>query len=157
MKVFVSVQSIPIGYTTPAFPSLFWPLGATKPSYEQLFLYFSFDVWRFTVFWSMIFFASLYGVVGVVAGANMLQKRYRVHHIISMESTFSWTPFLVSGLYMVMGVAQGFFSGAIVGLILLAIYRAGDLTMSTWIPFCWGMALILFHICLSYSTSAMSM
>lgn len=55
--------------------------------------------------------------------------------------------------YIIAGLFKGFALGAVIGLLLSAIYRAGSLTMSTWIPFSWGVAQILYDICSSYLTS----
>lgn len=155
MKVFVSSLNVPIGYTTPIFPSLFWPLGPSKPSYLVLFLYYSRDIWKFTVFWLLIFFLIAYVLVGFMALGNMLFKGYREQKAISQMPQRSVLRRLIAVVvsYTIWGAAQGVFSGALVGLLLLAIYRAGMLAMSTWIPFCWGLAQILYHICSSYSTS----
>lgn len=155
MKVFVSASNVPIGYSVPGFPSLFWPLGPTAASYQLLFLYYSIDIWCFTVYWSLFFFTVSYTLVGVTACANMNFKCYRELKMIPQmqnRSVFGRL-IMVAVMYVLMGASQGFFSGALVGLMLLAIYRAGSLAMSTWIPFCWGFAMIFYHICLSYSTS----
>lgn len=157
MRVFVSSQNYPIGYTTPAFPSIYWPLGPLRSKYEQLFLYYSSDIWMFTVFWSMIFFFVVYGLAGVGACFNIVFKGYRLRRITKAKRSFGRRSIMVAVLYVLSGAAQGFLTGAVVGLLLQAIYRAGALTMSTWIPFCWGFALILYHICSSYSTSLMLM
>lgn len=157
MRIFVSSQNYPIGYTTPKFPSIYWPLGPLKPKYEKLFLYYSGDIWTFTVYWSMIFFASFYSLVGVWACFNILFKGLRLRRITNGKRSFVRRALSVVLLYVASGVTQGFLTGAIVGLMLQAIYRAGALTMSTWIPFCWGFGLILYHICSSYSISLMLM
>lgn len=154
MKIFVSSLDVPIGYFTPGFPSLYWPLGATKPEYNELFLYYSIDIWKFTVYWVIIFFSGAYLLVGIASFASMNLRAYRERQIVpSKKKAFVVRLIFVAFLYLVSGTAQGFMVGAIIGLLLAAIYRAGTLAMSTWIPFTWGMALILYHICSSYSTS----
>lgn len=155
MRIFVSSQNYPIGYITPQFPSIYWPLGPLKQKYEKLFLYYSGDIWRFTVYWSIIFFAAFYSLVGVWACFNIVFKGLRLRRITNGKRPFGRRALSVVLLYVLSGVAQGFLTGAIVGLMLQAIYRAGALTMSTWIPFCWGFGLILYHICSSYSISLM--
>lgn len=154
MKIFVSSLDVPIGYVTPHFPSLFWPLGSTLPRYNELFLYYSIDIWKFTVFWVIIFFSGAYLLVGVAAALSMNLRAYRERKIVQSNKKAVVLPLVLCAiLYLVAGVAQGFMLGAIIGLLLAAIYRAGALAMSTWIPFSWGMASILYHICSSYSTS----
>jgi hypothetical protein len=58
-------ESPPLGYTTPSFPSLYWPINV-KPG-QALYLYYNSDIWRFTLFWTFIIYgtfisASLYAV-----------------------------------------------------------------------------------------------
>ncbi|PSK36512.1 hypothetical protein C7M61_003985 [Candidozyma pseudohaemuli] len=154
MKVFVSSLDVPIGYLTPKFPAVFWPLGGTLPRYNELFLYYSIDIWKFTVYWVIIFFSGAYFLVGMAAALSMNLRAYRERQIVaSKKKAVVVQLVIVAFLYLVAGVAQGFMLGAIIGLLLAAIYRAGALAMSTWIPFSWGMASILYHICSSYSTS----
>lgn len=158
MKIFVSSLDVPIGYVTPKFPAIFWPLGITLPRYNELFLYYSVDIWKFTVYWVIIFFSGAYFLVGVAAFASMNLRAYRERKIVaSKKKAVVVQLVIVAALYLLAGVAQGFMLGAIIGLLLAAIYRAGALAMSTWIPFSWGMALILYHICSSYSTSLLLM
>lgn len=157
MKVFVSSQNTPIGYTTPPFPSIYWPLGSSQLLFDSLFLYYATDIWRFTVLWSVIFFTGVYTLVGISACFNVAFKGYRFGKVTSAKRSYMLRSIMIALLYVLSGAAQGFLAGAIVGLMLQAIYRAGALTMSTWIPFCWGFALIMYHICSSYSTSLMLM
>lgn len=161
MKVFVSSLNIPIGYSTPRFPSLYLPLGPFSRQYLLSFLYYSFDVWKYTVFWYVIVFGAAYLAVGLVAGANLSLNRYRFTHFKNKTSN-SNSPYkhsifnlVVVALYVVLGTIQGFLSGSIVGVLLLAIYKAGLLSMSTWIPFCWAIAGILYHICTLYRASSL--
>lgn len=183
MKVFVSSLDVPIGYSTPKFPSLYWPLGPSSSSYQNLFLYYSFDVWEFTVFWSLILYSGVYLAVGSLAAFNLGLDHFRFNHFQSelpsqpksqneevqqeqkrtyMKKSISpyhrfniFNALIIIGIYFFLGLLQGFISGAIIGALLLAIYKAGSLTMSCWIPLCWGFALILFNICSSYRTSSL--
>lgn len=175
MKVFVSSLNIPIGYTTPRFPALYWPLGATQSEYQQLFLYYSIDIWKFTVYWSLILFGAIYLLVGCIAALNISMNPYRFSQYGKdkpkpdksneyNEKTKQLLPYsklgilnslLVVVIYVLSGSIQGFVSGAVVGVMLLAIYKAGSLPMSCWIPLSWGIALILFNICNSYRTSSL--
>ncbi|CAN3371579.1 hypothetical protein DIURU_004019 [Diutina rugosa] len=152
MKVFVSSQNVPIGYTTPKFPSLYWPVGRDNSHYQVSFLYYRIDIWKFTVFWGLILSGGLYCSAGVVASAASLFNKSRQRSKVSVWMLLE--ALLVVSLYAFVGLFKGFVSGAIIGLIVGAIYRAGELSMSTWIPFCWSVAIILFDVCSSYSTSA---
>lgn len=150
MKIFVSSLDVPIGYSSPPFPSLYWP---TTSPYQSLFLYYSFDIWKFTVFWSITLFGALYFVAGLLAVVNQISNNYR-HQLQkpALKSTIVGCLLLVT-VYLVLGLAQGFICGAVIGLLLLAIYKAGSLNMSTWIPLCWGIAGVLFNVCSLYLTS----
>lgn len=154
MRVFVTAENVPIGYSTPSFPSLWWPLGPSRANFQGAYLYYLRDVWRFTVFWCMILFLTAYTLTGLCSAGNMIFKRFRENKAVARHGgLFGWRPLFVGVVYIALGAGQGFISGAVVGLLLLAIYKAGALAMSTWIPFSWGFALIFYHICLSYSTS----
>lgn len=154
MRIFVTAQNVPIGYLTPLFPLLYWPLGPDRPKFLNLFLYYSRDVWQFTVYWLLFFFVSAYALAGVASALNMEFKWHRANRAVRRRSkTVDWRPWVVILTYVLMGAVQGFVGGAAVGLLLLTIYRAGALAMSTWIPFGWGFAMLSYHICASYSTS----
>ncbi|KAI5949506.1 hypothetical protein KGF57_004716 [Candida theae] len=151
MTIFVSSRSTPIGYSTPDFPSIYWPLGATRPSYLKAFLYYSWDIWRFTVFWSLILSGGLYFVVGVIGCCNSILNSYR-HNTLQSFKVFSCGFILV--FYLFTGLLKGFVGGAIIGVIIAAIYQAGNLTMSCWIPLTWAIAQVLYDIASSYSISS---
>ncbi|KAI5965261.1 uncharacterized protein KGF55_001481 [Candida pseudojiufengensis] len=152
MSVFISSSSIPIGYTTPEFPSIFWPIGPTRQSYLNSYLYYSWDIWRFTVYWSLILSGSLYFCVGSLAMLSSIINNYR--HKIPIQSFKIITFIFVFLFYIFIGLLKGFIGGAIIGVILAAIYQAGSLTMSCWIPLTWSIAQILYDIASSYSISS---
>lgn len=150
MSVFISSLNVPIGYTTPPFPSLFWPLGKTEPLYAQSVLYYSFDVWQFTVIWFIIIFVGVYSVAGSIAVLTYVTKKdFNLRHI------FNIVP--IAGTFFGTGLLSGFVCGSIVGLIVLAVYKAGSMTVSTWIPFSWALVGILYDICTSYLTSQITL
>ncbi|KAK9446623.1 uncharacterized protein V1518DRAFT_423614 [Limtongia smithiae] len=134
-----SVQ-IPYGYVTPDFPSLHWPSGQTMET--LYYLYYRKDIWRFTLYWTMI----MYAVVHLVAGSWAMTMTRRVKGGVFIMFT-----------YLAIAVLEGFISGSIVGAILGLIYSAGSFTMSTWIPFVWAVIQIFIIIMTGYSMSAMVM
>lgn len=152
MRIFVSSLNVPVGYTTPSFPSLYWPLGPQTPKYQRLFLYYLFDVWKFTVYWFLILFGGIHAIAAVMAIFNQNFTNSR-HKIAARKFSIMWGV-LIFFMYLVLGLIEGLASGAIIGLLLQGIYHAGSLTMSTWIPFTWGAAGTLFIICLGYLTSS---
>jgi hypothetical protein len=62
----------PLGYKTPSFPSLYSPYNA-RPG-EANYLYFTFDIWRHTLLWTLITFAVFHLVVAAWAVAMQLSK-----------------------------------------------------------------------------------
>lgn len=160
MKVFISSLNVPIGYTSPPFPSLFWPIGPQGISFQALFLYYSWDMWKFMVFWSLIMFGGLYFITGTIAASSQLRNKYRKRDKIVNENYYQFInrmplmeAIIIVLLYTLIGCFQGFAGGAIVGLLILSIYNAGDLTMSTWIPFVYALAQVMFNVCSSYLLS----
>jgi hypothetical protein len=130
-----AVTDIPVGYTVPPFPSLYWPVGDDR--YSLAYLYYAADIWRFTVFWTLTFFVAFYATAGLWAA---LVHRSRPHKAL-----------LVFGSYALIGGVQGFLSGSVIGVLMAAIYKAGVFSMSTWIPLCCGVFQILFNVVTSYS------
>lgn len=154
MKVFISSLNVPIGYTPPSFPLLYWPLGKTSSQYSTALLYYSQDVWRFTTLWFLIMFLGLYSVAALIAICNHFISSRR----IKVEAkSYTFTTLFIIGSYLFTGCFIGFVSGSVIGLIILAIYKAGSMTMSTWIPFTWSLVGILYDICSSYLLSLMTL
>jgi hypothetical protein len=61
------------------------------------------DIWRFTVFWTLIFFAVFYGAAGTWAC---------VVHRGKFTKTI-WIPLV----YLLLGLVQALLSGTVVGLV----------------------------------------
>lgn len=124
---------MPVGYTTPKFPSLYWPVN--NELYTVSYLYYTSDIWQFTTFWTLIFFIGFYGAAGSWAAFVHRRVTNGVYILV---------------FYVIIGGVQGIASGTIVGLILSAVYRSGLFSMSTWIPMCAGVMQILFNVVTSY-------
>ncbi|ODV71336.1 May24p CYBJADRAFT_192096 [Cyberlindnera jadinii NRRL Y-1542] len=136
-STYITIADVPVGYTVPPFPSLYWPLHSEQ--YQVSYLYYLEDMWRFTVIWTVIFFSTFYGAAGVWAAF--------LHRKIANTV---W----ILVVYLAVGSLQGFVSGTIFSLVLGAIYNAGVFAMSTWIPMCAGVVQILFVVIASYSLTA---
>ncbi|CCK68451.1 May24p KNAG_0A07980 [Huiozyma naganishii CBS 8797] len=134
LRTFVANNEIPVGYHTPSFPSLYWPIS--NESYSLAFLYNIEDIWKFTMYWCLILNGAFYGTSGLVATISHWKNPHAI---------------LIVGLYLLYAGIQGVVIGIIAGLLLGAIYRAGLFTMSTWIPLCCAVAQILFDVVMSYS------
>ncbi|KAL3477358.1 integral membrane protein [Aspergillus californicus] len=113
---------VPINYVTPAFPSLYDPFPGR--SNVAFYLYHTKDIWRFTLYWTMIFYASCH--LAVAACALVMQGR-------------NWRVCLaVPVVFAVVGGLEAVLAGSIVGGMLGSVYEAGNFRMSTWIPIIWG-------------------
>lgn len=76
---FTDYSQPPLSYTTPSFPSLYWPFD-TSPGQPQ-YLYSLTDIWMFTVYWTLItvtaahFLVAVWGVLMQFCTATQ-RKRY---------------------------------------------------------------------------------
>ncbi|UPX21124.1 uncharacterized protein EKO05_0011325 [Ascochyta rabiei] len=122
-------SSAPLGYTTPVFPSLYWPLppGAA----QSFYLYYPSDILRFTIYWTLLLVGGIHLIVAL--WACIIQWR---------NWNLIW---VVPPLFAAVGALEGVIAGAIVGGLLGGVYQSGYFEMSTWIPFVWGVinALVL--------------
>ena len=137
MKPYITTANIAVGYTAPKFPSLTMSFLTDDVASEYLF-YFQ-DIWKFTLWWTMIVFGAVYLASGVLAA-------------VCQRSVF--TGLFIVVFYVAWGEVQAVVSGSVVGLLLAATYRTGSLTMNTWIPLIWGITQILYVVVLSYSSSS---
>lgn len=100
----MTADNIPVGYVRPEFPSLFWPLGATSQSYHSSYLYYTKDIWAFTVIWTVILFSGFYGAAGAILCFNNSRR--------SVSVGLSY----ILG-YALVGGAQGFCTGSVCGVM----------------------------------------
>ncbi|KAJ8056835.1 hypothetical protein LXG23DRAFT_14480, partial [Yarrowia lipolytica] len=131
-----STYSVPIGYKVPPFPSLYWPAGSSERLYEVSSLYYTYDIWRFTVLWTIILFCCFHFIAGM--WASLVKRDFKNGLII---------------MFLYIGIAgiEAIVSGTIVGLIITGVYRAGLCSVSTWIPLVWAVVQILWMVFTSYS------
>ncbi|KAF8606011.1 hypothetical protein BDV93DRAFT_490165 [Ceratobasidium sp. AG-I] len=138
----------PLGYITPSFPSLYDPRlefkdsDPSNPSPGTHYLYYSFDVYRFTLYWTLLFYASSFALCGTCALlVRVLSKRRAPKLFVTVVLAF----ILIGTFFAVVG-------SAIVGYVLAAVYSVGYFSMSTWVPFLWSLILTLVGVMGSYST-----
>lgn len=124
-----------INYSTPSFPSLYWPFNAQPGA--AAYLYATRDIWRFTLLWTLI----IYGVLHLSASAYAIFMQPRPWKMI-------W---LMPVVYTAVGGIEAMLAGSVVGLILSAVYHAGFFSMSTWIPFVWALVNVLVVVLASFS------
>ncbi|QRW17142.1 integral membrane family protein [Rhizoctonia solani] len=138
----------PPGYVVPSFPSLYDPrfdFGDNDPNNPPpgtYYLYNSFEIYRFTLYWTLIFYASSFALCGTFALlVRGLAKRRAPKLFVTVVLAF----ILTGTFFAVVG-------SAIVGYVLAAIYSVGYFSMSTWVPFLWALILTLVAVMGSYST-----
>lgn len=125
----------PQDYVTPGFPSLYWPFPITGD--QASYLYNASDIWRFTLYWTLIPYAAMH----LAASAYAVIIQWRNWKIIWI------TPFI----FAAGGGAEAFIAGSCVGGLLAAVYNAGHFRMSTWVPFVWGLINSLILILSSFA------
>lgn len=125
----------PAGYVTPPFPSLGFHISNNV--YTSPLLYYSWDIYRFTVYWYLIFSTGFHVAAAAIGGICSRNLKRTIWTLI---------------LYGAVGAFFGFMVGSIVGLILGTVYRAGALNMTPWIPFLWALLTMLFMTLTSYSS-----
>ena len=92
---------VPYGYETPPFPSLY--LFVPGKAYNPQFLYHIEDVWRFTLFWTII----VYECCHLAASACAFAVQWR-----------SWKlMWIVPFVYMIVAGLEAVLAGTIVGLM----------------------------------------
>ncbi|ORX94293.1 hypothetical protein BCR34DRAFT_225879 [Clohesyomyces aquaticus] len=128
-------SAAPPGYESPQFPSLYWPLPVRGA--QAYYLYHPTDIWRFTTYWTLLFFAAIH--VAAAGWACLVQWR-------------NWKIIWVAPvLYVVVGGFEGLIAGSIVGGLLGGVYNAGYFRMSTWVPFVWALVNALVLILSSFA------
>ncbi|KFH48951.1 hypothetical protein ACRE_000880 [Hapsidospora chrysogenum ATCC 11550] len=130
----------PASYRTPRFPSLnVQTIYDTSPD-RRYTLYYIDDVWRFTMIWTIIFYALFHLAAVIIA---------TFAHGWGISS---WKYFWgVPAVYLVIAAIEAVLSGSIVGVMLGAVYNAGYYEMNTWIPCTWAGISVLVLIISSFS------
>ncbi|VUC32220.1 unnamed protein product [Clonostachys rosea] len=135
-----SAPQPPESYHTPPFPSLNVETIYDKTPDRRFTLYYIGDIWRFTVVWTLVFFALFHLAAVVIAIFTHGRK-------ISSWKYLWAVPFV----YLTVAAIEAVLSGSLVGLVLGAVYGAGYYEMNTWIPCTWGFICVLILIISSFS------
>ena len=61
----IMLLALEIGYTTPPFPSLYWPLPAGTT--QSFYLYRPDDILRFTVYWTLLLVGGIHFITALWA------------------------------------------------------------------------------------------
>ncbi|PFH53237.1 hypothetical protein AMATHDRAFT_137987 [Amanita thiersii Skay4041] len=162
--------------STPPWPSLYNPgleiIHIEHRSAVQngaAYLYHPSDIFRFTFYWTLIFYAPLFLICGLFAFWNLTfppsLRPYNLHlplHLSSLRpedpaeprykfkenerrSRFTFA-FLVLLTFLAAGLAGAAISSAIVGFVAAGFFKAANYNMSTWIPF----LLAVMHVLVGY-------
>lgn len=160
----------PVAYTTPPFPSLYWPFHVS-PGVAQ-YLYSTTDIWRFTLYWTLITIPLAHFFAAITAILMQFSSAYQCRMYISkpatraklsaknkkllgerpMRNTLKWV-WVIMGVYMIIGAIEALIAGSLVGLVLGAVYNAGFFRMSVWTPLFWGIINMLVLILSSFRIS----
>ncbi|KDQ19057.1 hypothetical protein BOTBODRAFT_52241 [Botryobasidium botryosum FD-172 SS1] len=129
--------SAPPGYRTPSFPSLYNPSLEFRDEHGSHFLYKSSDIFRFTLYWTMIFYLSMYAFCGAWA---LIARRKPP----GLGSAFVFLAFVFVGMFLAV------LGSVVIGYVLAAVYSVGNFNVSTWVPFQWALIQTLVSILGSY-------
>jgi hypothetical protein len=157
---------VPLSYNTPQFPALYWPVRASPG--EARYLYFLSDIYRYTVYWTLITIVAAHTVVATwavlmqfssahyrsrylnsLAGRKLSIKNRKLLGEKPVRETVAWV-WMVPVVYLVIGASEALLAGSLVGLVLGAIYNAGYFRMSTWTPLLWGVINMLVLVVSSF-------
>ena len=98
-------QPIPPGYTTPPFPSLYWFVNGKAD--EPRYLYRMRDIWRFTLFWTIIIYELCH--VAASAYAVIVQRRnWKIMWVVPL-------------VYMISAGIEAVLAGTVVGLMYVRL------------------------------------
>jgi len=143
-----TILSPPVGYVTPSFPCLynpraefFRPTNANASSVVPgtCYLYYSGDIWRFTLYWTLI----CYGVTFLLTGSWAF--------FVFSKKSVSLAALIPLG-FLICGALFATVGASIIGFVLAAVYSVGYFSMSTWVPLLWALVQTMVAIMGSYST-----
>ena len=156
----------PLSYTTPDFPSLYWPIRASPG--EPKYLYYAGDMWRYTLYWTLITVGVAHLLVAFWAVLMQYSSAFQKRRFLRSPAAARLTPknrkllggnpiaetsrwvWLVPVIYIVLGGLEALLAGSLVGLVVGAVYNAGYFKMSTWTPLFWGLINLLVLIVASF-------
>lgn len=93
----------PLDYTVPSFPSLYVPIIGEPQS--QNYLYHLTDIWRFTLFWTLILYLGTHAAVASFAVAVQWRNYKRM-----------W---VVPVVYVLVSGFEALLAGSLVGLMFV--------------------------------------
>ncbi|TFK51981.1 hypothetical protein OE88DRAFT_1798963 [Heliocybe sulcata] len=126
------------------------------------------DVYRFTLYWSLILSTPCFFLAGAYAFFNLAfppsQRRSRLHSHKESSSDYPLSPtlaplnaptlsstrpnprrsrftfaLLVLLTYAVLSVGSAVVGSAVLAWVLVGLFEAGKFSLSTWVPFIWAL------------------
>lgn len=95
----------PFDYQTPPFPSLYWPFH--PPPGAANYLYYTHDIWRYTLLWTLIVYAITHGLVAGWAILMQIGKGKRAWQYV-------W---IIPLVYALIAGVEALMAGSFVGLM----------------------------------------
>lgn len=126
----------PVGYVVPPFPGLYWP---SSDSFSHSYLYHISDVWMFTAVWGIILTTGVYTLAALCILVTHWRNKTRRRRVVA-----------IALVYVLWGGANGFFAGSIIGVVIAALYNATQFRLTPWIPFVWGVIIMIYAVVSSY-------
>ncbi len=107
-RVTLSTQYPPENYTTPPFPSLYWPPQSTP---QDRSLYRLSDIWRFTLLWTLLIYAIFHlGAAGIAIVMQLARDRSKWKYL-----------FTIPVAYSILAGVEALFAGSVVGLMCVPV------------------------------------
>lgn len=155
--------------TAVSWPSLYNPAIELSMSREPVrpggsYLVNPDDIFRFTLYWTLIFHIPFYAICGIYAFLNFAFPPSRRSTRLPLETspliplspnsnqTEQWIKrprpnvrrsrltfaLLVILAFLFLSLTGAVMGAAVVGFVLAGVYKAGGFYMSTWVPFVWA-------------------
>lgn len=119
---------VDLGYRAPPFPSLYWLIGPPRLA-QPAYLYHIKDIWRFTVFWTLVVLEAAHLLVGVYAviiiwwggRSDPLRVGQDKKRISTEKAIGDWRKlkvlWMVPVVYGVVAGLEAILAGSVVGLM----------------------------------------
>ncbi|KIM88247.1 hypothetical protein PILCRDRAFT_251586 [Piloderma croceum F 1598] len=161
--------------SSPSWPSLYNPAleidGITGKQPVQIgghYLYKPEDIFRFTLYWTLIFHIPLFFLCGIYAFLNLTfpPSRHAVKSYSASSASLERPPtpqprtrltppranegrsrltfaIIVLLVFLALSVTNAVIGATVVGFVLAGLYKAAQYNMSTWVPFVWSIIIVL--------------
>lgn len=105
---------LPASYETPAFPSLYWPINPPGSAYYLVYIK---DIWRFTLYWTLIVYEAVHLATSCWAVLMHLRGSFvKNNESNGATSSIRWI-WLVPVVFCLIGAVEALMAGSLVGLV----------------------------------------